>query len=88
VRSPLPNLQDPQGRLYEFEELPIHASIGSKAFRVYRPDGLEFHDVHRTRFGTVECSCGDYQCRKKGTTLLCKHGASLVDAGLMPRPTY
>jgi hypothetical protein len=82
MRKILSNLQDPQGRLYEYEEIPIHWSMGTKAYRIYRPDHTDVHDVHKSTYGTIECSCGDYQCRKKGTGLLCKHGRALVNAGL------
>jgi hypothetical protein len=86
MRHFLPTLQDESGRIYQAEELPIHGSMGTRAFRVYKPDGSDTYDVNLDSYGVLQCSCPDYQCRKKGTDQLCKHGDSLVSAGLMPKP--
>lgn len=68
-----------------YDVAPLDAGeCGSRAFRLTKADGAAY-DVVRTAH-TVECDCGDYEFRHRGTAGLCKHGRALVALGLVEAP--
>lgn len=69
---------------YTPTEIPA-GECGTVAYRLTKSDGSHYNVV-RTRLGSVECDCPDYTYRREGTACMCKHGAALVDAGLIRAP--
>jgi hypothetical protein len=58
---------------------PDHA----RAWRLSKSDG-EVYDVCRARDGrTTSCTCAHYTYRLEGTSAVCKHGAALIQLGLI-----
>jgi hypothetical protein len=58
---------------------PDHA----RAWRLAKSDG-EVYDVCRARDGrTTSCTCAHYTYRLEGTSAVCKHGAALIQLGLI-----
>jgi hypothetical protein len=76
-----------KGQVYAVEPIPP-GEDGTAAYVLTKRDGTSYA-VIRTHAGLVECDCPDYEARHRGLDCLpCKHGAALVDAGLIdaPRP--
>jgi hypothetical protein len=61
---------------------------GTRAFRlVKRAADKATYDVIRDTYGIVSCTCPNYIWRHQGTDAdTCKHGAALVELGLMTAP--
>jgi hypothetical protein len=58
---------------------PDHA----RAWRLSKSDG-EVYDVCREHDGrTTSCTCAHYTYRLEGTSAVCKHGAALIQLGLI-----
>ncbi|WP_435016550.1 hypothetical protein TA3x_004119 [Tundrisphaera sp. TA3] len=67
---------------YELARLDCDASIGRKAFRLTKRDGVAY-DVAETVHGPT-CDCPDFIFRRDGLDPDgCKHIRALVDSGLI-----
>ena len=73
------------GFTYTVREIPA-GECGTVAYRMHRIDTNHTYDVIRNHFGEVTCDCPDYECRRAGTGQMCKHGAKLVELGMIPAP--
>jgi hypothetical protein len=54
---------------------PIPSELHSRAYRLRKPDGTEYH-VTQDQYGH-HCDCGDYVWRHEGNGTACKHVRSL-----------
>lgn len=67
---------------YAVERLTCHPEIGSRAFRLTKPNGVGY-DVAQTEYGPT-CDCPDFVFRRDGLDPDgCKHVRALVDIGLI-----
>jgi hypothetical protein len=73
------------GHRYHVEPIPA-GEDGSAAFRMVKHGSDDaVYDLVRTYAGLVECTCADYECRRRGLTCKpCKHGRALIELGLLP----
>ena len=72
---------------YALERVACHPSIGPRAYRLTKGDGVAY-DVAQTSFG-LQCDCPDFIFRRDGIDPDgCKHVRALIDSGLIdgPRP--
>jgi hypothetical protein len=72
-----------RGGLYLVEPLDP-GEFGVSAVRITKLAGRRSYDVIRRLDGLVECDCGDYEYRRRGTAEPCKHGAACTELGLLP----
>lgn len=54
----------------------------TRAWRLAKSDG-EVYDVCRGCDGLTTCTCAHYTYRLEGTSAVCKHGAALIQLGLI-----
>jgi hypothetical protein len=74
-----------KGLTYHVEPIPP-GEDGTHAFRLTSPKD-KVYDVIRERDGILRCDCPHYEARLRDNTRTpCKHGQSLIDAGLLPAP--
>lgn len=74
------------GYVYAVRRLSIHPSIGTVAYAVDKLATRNTYIVHRDTHGEVCCDCPDFELRRAGTGKTCKHGARLVELGLIEAP--
>lgn len=67
---------------YNLERVACHPSIGPRAYRLTKQDGVAY-DVAQTSVG-LQCDCPDYIFRRDGIDPDgCKHVRALVASGLI-----
>jgi hypothetical protein len=83
---------------YTITPIPIAPELGTVAYQLakveehigqpYPADERPTYVVHRDRSGRVVCECGDWiwRCQDQGIGATCKHGRSLIEAGLIAAP--
>jgi hypothetical protein len=71
------------GRNYALRPIPCDPEAASVVYRLRKSDGTTYH-VAKTQHG-LTCECGDFEFRKNGTGVPCKHIAAAVAVGLMTR---
>ena len=70
------------GFTYTVKKIPA-GECGSVAFEMHRIDTNHTYHVIRDGFGEVTCSCPNFEMRRAGTGVPCKHGRKLIDLGLI-----
>lgn len=71
------------GFVYTIEPARIHPEVGSVAFRMTKVATNNTYHVHRDIHGEVRCDCPDFEFKRSGTGVACKHGARLVELGML-----
>lgn len=72
------------GSVYSVQRNP-----GTGSIRLVKQDADgAVYDVERTASGLVTCNCPSYTKRFEGTVSTCKHGAAMVEVGLLAAPEW
>jgi hypothetical protein len=87
VVAPAPVVIPINGFTYEVREIPA-GECGTVAYRMTKRETNNAYDVIRNHFGEVTCDCPDYEFKRAGTGRMCKHGAKLVELGMIPAPGH
>ena len=66
---------------YTVIRLHPHPAVAYQGLRLRKADGSSY-DVHEDAYG-INCDCPDFQARRAGTGLVCKHIAALHAVGLL-----
>ena len=66
---------------YRVVRLTPDPTVAKAAIELQKPDGKKYH-VSLTRHG-YECTCGDWNWRKRNTKEVCKHIGAARDSGLL-----
>lgn len=72
------------GFTYAVRSVPICPRVGSVAFILTPTHKAGSLHVRRDVHGETVCTCPDFEYRRKGTGRPCKHGARLIELGLIP----
>lgn len=73
---------DDDEKTYDVAALDPSPEVGSPAYRLTKRDGSGSHDVILTAHGP-ECSCGDFNFRRRNEKIACKHIETLRARGFL-----
>jgi SWIM zinc finger len=75
------------GFSYQITPIRVAAECGTVAFELLKISSQNHYHVIRDNHGEVSCDCPDFEMRKIGTGKPCKHGAKLIELGLIAPST-
>jgi hypothetical protein len=83
---PAVEIKGPSGSASYLVQAIEAGECGVAAVRLVKLSSGEAYDVLRTHDGLVECSCPDYEFKRRGTDQPCKHGRAAIVNGLLIPP--